>query len=187
QPLVTLVDQSTNVNSAAWNNPADHFSKLFTEQFAATYVTGSHSLRLGATISQAKWRLQQQYTRDIQPVTYNGLLANGNLNPVSVTLRIPTDRRNSIKNDSGVFVQDKWTISRATINAGLRWDWFISATDPESLPTGSFNAAQTFATCGDGKNNLAQGCVGRVLNQKDLSPRVGVSYDVFGNGKTAIK
>src|SRR5262249_44254345 len=126
-PLVTLLDNSTNVNSGAWNNPADHFSKLFTEQFAASYITGSHSLRMGATISQAKWRLAQQYTRDIQPITYNGLLANGNLNPISVTLRIPTDRRNSIKNDSGVFVQDKWNFHRATINAGLRWDWFISA------------------------------------------------------------
>src|SRR4029450_11811693 len=98
QPLVTLLDQSTNVNNSAWNNPADHFSKLFTEQFAATYVTGSHSLRMGAVISQAKWRLGQQYTRDVQPVTYNGILPNGTLNPVSVTLRIPTDRRNSIKN-----------------------------------------------------------------------------------------
>src|SRR5580765_1506803 len=94
QPLVTLLDQSTNVNSAAWNNPADHFSKLFTEQFAMSYVTGSHSLRMGAVVSQAKWRLVQQYTRDVQPVNYNAGA------PVSITLRIPTDRRNSIQNDS---------------------------------------------------------------------------------------
>ena len=46
----------------AWNNPADHFSKLFTEQFAANYVTGAHSLRGGIVISQAQWRLAQQYT-----------------------------------------------------------------------------------------------------------------------------
>jgi hypothetical protein len=186
-PLVTLLDQSTNVNAAAWNNPADHFSKLFTEQLAATYVTGSHSLRMGAVISQAKWRLTQQYTRDLQPVTYNGLLPNGNLNPVSVTLRIPTDRRNSIKNDSGVFVQDKWTISRATINAGVRWDWFISAADPETLPASTLNQAVTYNACPDGKNNLNANCVGRVANWKDLNPRFGISYDVFGNGKTAIK
>src|SRR5262245_13400041 len=70
QPLVTLLDQSTNVNASAWNNPADHFSKLFTEQIAASYVTGSHAMRFGAVISQAKWRLTQQYPRDLQPVTY---------------------------------------------------------------------------------------------------------------------
>ena len=115
------------------------------------------------------------------------MLANGNLNPVSVTLRIPTDRRNSIKNDSAVFAKDKWTIKRATINAGLRWDWFISAVDPESLPASTWNAAVDYKECPDGKNNLAQNCVGRVANWKDLSPRVGIAYDLFGNGKTAVK
>src|SRR5262245_48122436 len=107
--LVTISDTATGKIADAWNNPADHFSKLFTEQFAANFVTGSHSARFGVQISQAKWRLAQAYTRDVQPVTFN----NGA--PSQVTLRIPTDRRNSIKNDSGVFAQDRWTINRLTI------------------------------------------------------------------------
>jgi hypothetical protein len=180
-PLVTISDQSTGKIANAWNAPADHFSKLFTEQFSASYVTGSHSLRFGGALSQGRWRLVTQYTGDVQPVTFNAGV------PVNVTLRIPTDRRNAIKGDLGLYVQDKWTISRATINAGLRYDWFQTATLPESLPSSRWNAATAFADCSDGINNLNQGCTGRVANWKDLNPRVGVSFDVFGTGKTAVK
>jgi hypothetical protein len=180
-PLVTIQDSSTGKFANAWNNPADHFSKLFTESLGASYVTGAHSFRFGISVSQARWRLVQQFTGDVEPVTYN----NGV--PVSATLRIPTDRRNSIDADMGIYAQDHWTISRATISAGLRFDMFRTSTNPETLPASTWNPAVTYSDCADGINNLAQGCTGRVLNWKDLSPRVGVSYDLFGNGKTAVK
>jgi hypothetical protein len=180
-PLVTIQDSSTGKFANAWNNPADHFSKLFTESVAASYVTGAHSFRFGMSVSQARWRLVQQFTGDVEPVTYN----NGA--PVSVTLRIPTDRKNSIDADMGVYAQDHWTISRATISGGLRFDLFRTSTLPETLPASAWNPAVSYTNCADGINNLNQGCTGRVLNWKDISPRVGVAYDLFGNGKTAVK
>jgi hypothetical protein len=179
--LITIFDNSSAKFANAWNNPADHFSKLFTWAGSASYITGSHSIKAGGSVSHGTWREVRAYTGDVQPVTYNAG------SPVSVTLRIPTDRRNGIKADTGIYAQDKWTIRRATINAGLRYDWFIGETLPEDLPAGTFNAARHFDRCSDGKNNLALSCVGTVQNWKDLSPRIGVSYDLFGNGKTAVK
>jgi hypothetical protein len=186
-PLYTIVDSATSKTNNAWPSPADHFSKLFTESFSASYVTGSHSMKVGTTLTQGRWRLVTQYTNDIEPVTFNAG------NPSSVTLRMPTDRRNAIKMDAGVFAQDRWTIQRATINAGIRYDQFIGSTLPESLVASRWNSAVSYGDCPGGVNDLngtSNGgvpCTGRVQNWKDISPRLGLAYDLFGNGRTAVK
>jgi hypothetical protein len=184
----TLCDNSTGVCSAgtgkiagAWNNPADHFSLLRTFSGSASYVTGSHSFKFGAALTNGNWRLVRQLTGDVQPVEFT----NGA--PTAVTLRLPTDRRNGIKADTGIFAQDKWTLGRATINAGLRYDWFIGESQESDVLPSRFNSGQHYGKCEDGKNNPRAGCVGTVQDWKDLSPRVGVALDVFGDGRTALK
>ena len=191
-PLVSIFDQSNAKFAAAWPNPADHFSKLFTESASMSYVTGSHSFKFGGAITEGRWRLVQEFTGNVGLGPSGGATANNavtynNGTPVSVTLRLPTDRRNSIKFDAGIYGQDRWTIRRATINAGLRFDWFQGATLPETLPSSALNPAQTYDNCSDGLNSLQNNCTGRVQNWKDISPRLGVSFDVFGDGRTAVK
>ncbi len=176
-----IFDNATGKNAGAWNNPADHFSLLRTFAGSASYVTGAHSLKFGAAVSTGDWRLTTVYSGDVTPITYN----NGA--PVSVTLRLPTDRRNGIKADTGIFAQDLWMLGRITLTLGLRYDSFIGETRPEDLLAGRFNVAQHFENCADGKNNAKLGCTGQVQNWKDMSPRVGVAWDVFGDGKTAVK
>lgn len=179
--VYNIFDQATGKQAAAWPNPADHFSELYTWSGSASYVTGSHSFKFGATVGHGIWRLVRRWTGDVQPITYNAG------RPISVTLRIPTDRRNGIKADTGIYAQDRWTIKRATINAGVRFDWFIGETLPEELPAGTFNPSVRFERCPDGKNSLQNACVGTVQDWKDISPRLGLAYDLFGTGKTALK
>jgi hypothetical protein len=179
--VYTVLDQSNNRIANAWNNPADHFSILRTYLGAASYVTGAHSFRLGVTVSEGDWRLLEQWTGDMQPITYNAG------RPVQVTLRLPTDRRNGIKADTGVFVQDRWAMGRLTWNLGLRYDWFMGETQESEVSPSRFNSGLQFGKCPDGKNDSRAGCVGTVQNWKDISPRVGVAVDLFGDGRTAVK
>ena len=75
-----------------------------------------------------------------------------------------------------LFVQEQWTHGRLTLQGALRFDrstsWFPEQKEGPSrfLPT-----AIVFPE--------TEG----VDSYKDLTPRMGVAYDVFGNGKTAIK
>ena len=111
--VYTVLDQSNNRIANAWNNPADHFS-------SSPHLSGRGVLRhrrrtrsgSAPRVSEGDWRLLEQWTGDMQPITYNAG------RPVQVTLRLPTDRRNGIKADTGLFVQDRWTMSRADVEPG---------------------------------------------------------------------
>ena len=75
-----------------------------------------------------------------------------------------------------LFAQEQWTLGRLTLQGALRFDrassWF-----PEQQvgPSRFLPVAITFPE--------TEG----VDSYKDITPRMGVAYDVFGNGKTAVK
>ena len=80
----------------------------------------------------------------MQPITYNAG------RPVSVTLRLPSDRNNGIDRDLGLFLQDKWALGRVTLNLGLRYDQFIGESRESKILANRFTAETTFGECGDG-------------------------------------
>jgi hypothetical protein len=75
----------------------------------------------------------------------------------------------------GAYVQDQWTLNRFTMNLGLRYDYQNSFIPEQHLPAGRYI----------GERNFDQ--VDCVPCWKDWLPRGSVIFDVFGNGKTAVK
>jgi hypothetical protein len=179
--VYNVLDQSNNRQANAWPNPADHFSILRTFMGAASYVAGSHSIRGGLNWTTGDWRLLTMWTGDVQPITYNAG------RPVSVTLRLPSDRKNGVDRDLGLFLQDKWALGRVTITGGIRYDQFIGESRESSILPSRFSGGATFGDCPDGTVDPGDLCTGQVQNWKDISPRVGFAMDVFGDGKTALK
>jgi hypothetical protein len=182
QPSVTpttyrITDQTTGRSCCAYNSQQYHYSTLRTYSAKLSYVTGAHNLTTGFALSEGPRRTVTQQTGNLTMrfgATTSPAHPTG-FGPNQVTLNLPTDQREGIYADTGIWVNDKWTIRRATITAGLRFDWFIGEVLESTIHTSPWTASATFPGFKD------------VPNWKDLSPRLGLAYDLFGNGRTAVK
>jgi carboxypeptidase family protein len=165
----SITDQGNGMQYGAYPSGSQYqFNELQTYRVAGSYVTGSHAFQTGMTFSRGLRITRLFYAGDFTARFRDD-------RPLDATLRIPTDQHERIAGDLATWIQDKWTLGRATLNLALRYDWFRGKVDAQDLPAGRWNPAAHF----DEVNN--------VPNWKDLSPRVGVAYDVFGTGKTAVK
>ena len=133
-------------------------------------MTGAHALKVGFQ-QRFGWQqdIREGVNADLIQQYRNGV-------PTQVTVfNTPTASRNNVSADLGIYVQDTWTTRRLSLSPGLRFDYFNSSIPEQSVPAGRFVPARQFAAIPD------------IANWKNLAPRIGGSYDVFGNGRTAIK
>ncbi len=78
--------------------------------------------------------------------------------------------------DDAFYVQEQWTRSKLTLQGGLRFDRAWSYSPPQQEGPSVFLPTPLIYPETPG-----------VDSYKDLTPRVAATYDLFGNGKTAIK
>jgi hypothetical protein len=139
---------------------------------AISYVTGSHSFKVGFNNAYL-YHENTTYTDPSTPFSYS--FVNGV--PNQLTYRItPRTIKVTVPYDFGLFAQDRWTVGRWTLQGGIRYDAFANKYPEQSIaPT---VLAPNLNINFDEIDNLSW---------KDITPKMGATYDLFGNGRTALK
>jgi hypothetical protein len=138
-----------------------------------TYVDnvlgGNHQIKIGGEVQhetgETIWK--QYYTNNVVMLLNNGV-------PNQVRLGSPVDSLNGLRN-YGLFVTDSFTRDRLTLNLGARYDRYRVF-----LPAQERAASKFFAALSVAENPS-------IITFNHVVPRVGLTYDVAGNGKTILK
>jgi hypothetical protein len=158
-----------NYRSANWSG---HTGFTNIVQGAASYVTGAHSAKFGFRYHTNDANYPVNFYNDAQ-LKY--IFQDGQ--PNQVTAYADANSHQQAKQTMLAFyAQDRWTLKRLSVQGGIRFEHLGDYFPQQQMGPNRFLPTGLTFPAEDGP-----------LHQKDLMPRFGASYDVFGNGKTAAK
>lgn len=185
------LEQSNGRLTVACGNtipPYTSWTKSYSSAASASYITGSHAFKTGVTMGWGTNSRTFSSNGQINTLVFNAGLLGAPASatnpvpcralpcPIAVAVNNgPTTAEQKVKSDLGFFVQDTWTADKLTLNLGGRYDRFNAMVPAQSAAAGPWIQARNFAA------------IENVPNWSDWSVRAAAAYDVFGNGKTAIK
>ena len=179
--IIGIEEQNANYRYGSRSTGVTHtggyrvqHNRQYRQRFATSYITGSHSFKTGVDL--AEYQEGDPLTHPDPDQNHGGLAYRfRGTTPNRITLwAIPFESMGEAK-DMSVYGQDQWTAGRMTLNLGLRFSKYTGYIPATTLPAGPWVPERSFPEV---KNSP---------NFTNLNPRVGMSYDLFGNGKTALK
>ena len=179
----------------------DRIERRFEWTDNLAWVKGHHTFKGGADINYLQLRSKKAQVFELNyggvmnfggltpsnlslPNTFSGVTVPGFTGVQAYGLGLPTTFIQGIGNSNrlfddplmGFFIQDSWKVNpRLTFNYGVRYDLELTA---QFTPATALNAAAEKAF------HVTEGYP---RNYKNVAPRVALSWDPLGNGKTAIR
>ncbi len=138
--------------------------------FFAEKLGGSHQIKVGGEVQHetGRERFFSYWSNNVLHVVNNGV-------PDFVRLGLASDSWNGLRN-YGLFVTDTFVLNKLTINLGGRYDRYRVFLPEQARPSSRFSPqAATFAA------------VSNIQTFNHVTPRLGVTYDLTGDGKTVWK
>lgn len=168
-----------------------------------SYNRGRHAFKFGGEVSLDK-DIQQTLLNNYGVFTFNGTVTSGTGTKGNALADFELGLPSSLSQDApvtgytntwytAIFAQDDFRIHpRLTLNLGVRWDVQTAPTDPQDKESTYVSGAQSTvrptAPLGilfPGDPGVTRGIISTAWNH--VSPRVGLAWDPFGDGKTSIR
>jgi hypothetical protein len=143
-----------------------------TQRASMSYTTGAHTVKVGMLAAENLKPVKSFSDRGQFPFSYT---FNDGV-PTQLTEFIsPLEASSSVRLSLGLFVQDSWKVKRMTLTGGLRNEYINAYAPALERPATALADAASFPE------------LDCLPCWHDIHPRVGIAYDVSGDGKTAIK
>jgi hypothetical protein len=184
--MIRAVEQVGEIPNLAFRAPAapvqagfasSQIGTLASLRASLTYVTGAHSMKFGYQGGFSNPNQSYENYGPMQQVR----LRNGVPNQLRQTVVVGPIALKYTRNlvPFNLYAQDQWTLSRLTVQGAIRYDSLTSSYPDQRLggPGWPFAPVEIFFP-----SRSTPG-----YDWKDITPRFGVAYDLFGTGKTAVK
>jgi hypothetical protein len=170
---ISMIDDVLSTVKNAAPNAQSNLATRHQANVSLTYfkdrLAGTHDFKFGFEWMRALNGYNYWQNGSLAEHFYNGVPAY-----VDAT-NLPMYQESRIHNTS-FYAQDAWAVNnRLTLNLGVRFENFKGSNPAQGADAGRFFPARQYPEMQD------------IPNFSILVPRLGVSYDVKGDGRTAIK